>query len=386
MNKHLRSWSECTGCMACMNACSLNCISMVRGNDGFSYPKIDESRCVSCGKCVGVCHKKLDDGNTPIKGIACYNLDRNCQMGSSSGGVFALLAEKIIGKGGTVYGAAFNEDYAVVHKCVDNADEIRSLMGSKYVQSDIGYTYKEVKKDLNADKYVLFSGTPCQIFGLKSFLGKNYDKLLAVEVICHGVPSPGIWEKYLSEIKDGLGEDVKKVSFRDKSTGWHRFSLGIYTESKKFVETCNENLYMRLFLGNHILRASCYRCEYATMKRNADITLGDCWGNETICPDLDNKDGISAVIINTDNGSKWFEQIMKSTELREVPYGSIIRVNKSFLTSPSKPSSRKHIDQLLNSSHDKWSVELTASDKLGSIFKRVQNKLAIELILRSKGK
>ena len=380
MHNKLKSAADCTGCMACANACPLGCIDFVQKTDGFLYPQIDEERCVHCGKCAEVCHRRME-GSLPIQTVAAHHREPERRFEASSGGIFSLLAGEILERGGAVYGAAFAEDFSVAHCRIDRAEHLSRLLGSKYVQSHIGYTYREVKKDLKEGRAVLFSGTPCQIFGLKSFLGETYEGLICVEVICHGVPSPGIWSKYFADVREGLGEEITRVNFRDKSTGWHNFSLGIYGQTQSKVEPSSKNLYMRLFLGNHILRSSCYRCEYATAERNADITLGDCWGNEAICPTLSAEGGISVVILNTEKGRSLYESVSDRLCAAKASLKTVIRYNKSFLTSPSASGIRADLEGLAERPVAAWSVTATRKDRLTSLIRRVYNKLYIELAL-----
>ena len=201
-------------------------------------------------------------------------------------------------------------------------------------------------------------------------------------MICHGVPSPLVWKNYLDAVRENLGEDVTKVNFRDKSSGWQRFSLGIYGEEKSLVESCNDNLYMRAFLGNFILRESCYRCDFRDYERNADITLGDLWGSESICLELHSDRGVSVAIINTDKGEKIFDEISDSTAKKEVSLGDVIRVNKSFLMSPYRPKSRNNIDGFTQGYPSKWDINTNRLDKIGSFIKRAYNKVAVETVLK----
>ncbi len=380
MHKKLKSVTDCTGCMACVNACPRDCIDFLQRKDGFFYPQIDDSKCINCGKCVSVCQKKMS-GSLPLKAVAGLRLETDKRLAASSGGVFSLLAEEILCRNGVVYGAAFLENFSIAHRRVDNAEDIKLLLGSKYAQSYIGDIYRKVKNDLDEGREVLFSGTPCQIFALKSFLGKAYDNLICSEVICHGVPSPGIWSKYFEFIQSDLGEEIKTVNFRDKSTGWHNFSLGIYGDSKQMVEPSSQNLYMKLFLGNHILRSACYRCEYATPKRNADITLGDCWGNETICPNLSADGGISVMILNTPSGIALYEKIRDRLICEDVSLGKVIRYNKSFLTSPAKTEIRKKLERFAELPVPSWKAKMTRKDNIVSLIRRVYNKIFIEFSL-----
>lgn len=383
MHERLKSSSECTGCMACVNACNRNCISMIKQSDGFFYPIIDENNCVSCGACTNVCRAKTATGNKPMMAVACYNHDSEIRYASSSGGAFMILAEDVIKKGGAVYGAAFDQDFSVVHIRADSTEEARKLMGSKYVQSRINDIYRLVARDLASNRYVLFSGTPCQIYALNSFLGRNHDRLITVEVICHGVPSPGVWHKYFEGVKRTLGNDIKSINFRDKSTGWKRYSVGIYTAINKLIEPSDVNIYMRLFLGDYILRESCYHCRFTSLKRYADITIGDCWGIDKICPDMQAENGVSVIILNTQKSLTLFRDVSEGLDYMEVSVKDVIRVNKSYLVSPLKPSLRKEISQFITRDPDTWYPYMRISDRMISLAKRIYSKLKIEIIMNA---
>ena len=233
--------SRCVGCHACFNICPVRAITMVENEEGFKYPQLDKQTCVNCGKCEKVCPALIGHPLTHDKSpefYAVWNKENDIRRQSSSGGMFRILAEEIIAEGGVVYGAAFDEANHLRHIRVENVDELGALMGSKYVQSDIGTMLGQVRADLRNGRQVLFSGTPCQVAGLYAFLGGNHENLLTVDVLCHGVPSPGVFQRYL----EGIGVDGGcRIEFRNKDKGWKRFSL-IVADKEIGRASCRERV------------------------------------------------------------------------------------------------------------------------------------------------
>lgn len=300
---------ECTGCGACMNACPVNAIKMVENEEGFIEPYIEKEKCINCGKCNKCCPKlNYENANCKekIKVYAAYAPDE-IRKTSSSGGIFTLLAETIFEMGGVVCGAAYAEDMQVVHRLIDNKQELEYLKGSKYVQSDVRYSYQEVKNALMMDKYVLFSGCPCQIAALKNYLGKVYEKLLTVDIICHGVPSYHTFKEYLETLNKGK---VKNVEFRNKQFGWNcSHDLIEYEDGTQYIGKVESDLYLKGFLKNLFLRKSCENCTFSDFPRVGDITIGDFWGINNISPDMYDELGTSIVFVNSDIGRKYYNKI-----------------------------------------------------------------------------
>ena len=331
---------SCCGCGACVQRCPRHCITMQCDKEGFLYPNIDPKRCNKCSLCKKVCPVINQEGEQiPIATYAVTNSNQTVRKQSSSGGIFTLLAEKAINNGGVVFGAAFNEKWEVEHICVDNINDIKRLRGSKYVQSNIGNCYAVAEKFLQEQKEVLFSGTPCQIAGLKKYLRREYKKLTTVDFVCHGVPSPKVWEKYLKEIC--LAYNIARITdiqFRNKAEGWRKYSLQIkYTGydgiERIFRETLNDNTFMECFLNNLCLRPSCYQCPARCGKSGSDITLGDLWGAEHICPTLDDDKGLSLVIVRKDSE-------LPHCYKKEIPYSEALKYNPSIERNVIEPQKR----------------------------------------------
>lgn len=293
---------NCCGCAACVQACPKQCISFDEDEQGFRYPLVNKAECIDCGLCEKVCPcLNQDEARKPLKVYAAINPNEAIRMKSSSGGIFTMLAETIIDDGGVVFGARFDENWEVIHDYTETKEGLEAFRGSKYVQSRIGETYKQAHEFLNAGRKVLFSGTSCQIAGLKKFLRKEYDNLLTVEVVCHGVPSPRVWRSYLKDKFDV--SQISHISFRDKSTGWLDFSLKIEQNGKQtFVEPMSRNIYMKAFLRDLSLRPSCYNCPSKSGKSHAAIALADFWGHQLINPSEFDNMGTSLVLAYTDKG------------------------------------------------------------------------------------
>lgn len=302
---------DCCGCTACAQICPKQCIAMMPDSEGFCYPKINETICVKCGLCEKVCPMlKSQNMQGQVHAWAAYCKEDKIRLASSSGGIFSLLAEEILEEGGVVFGAAFDGQMMVHHVAVESVRDLERLRGSKYLQSRIANSYADVKAYLAADRKVLFSGTACQIAGLLHFLGRPYEKLWTVDVLCHGVPTPTLWKNYLSEQNRAFKMPVRQISFRDKSQGWKKYQMAWKVEGGEiYRQPASRNPYMRLFLSNICLRPSCYDCHFKGFPRVSDLTLGDCWGVEQHSPEMDDDKGTSVVIVNTEKGNTLREKI-----------------------------------------------------------------------------
>ena len=302
---------DCCGCTACAQICPKQCIAMMPDSEGFCYPKINETICVKCGLCEKVCPMlKSQNMQGQVHAWAAYCKEDKIRLASSSGGIFSLLAEEILEEGGVVFGAAFDGQMMVHHVAVESVRDLERLRGSKYLQSRIENSYADVKAYLAADRKVLFSGTACQIAGLLHFLGRPYEKLWTVDVLCHGVPTPTLWKNYLSEQNRAFKMPVRQISFRDKPQGWKKYQMAWKVEGGEiYRQPASRNPYMRLFLSNICLRPSCYDCHFKGFPRVSDLTLGDCWGVEQHSPEMDDDKGTSVVIVNTEKGNTLREKI-----------------------------------------------------------------------------
>ena len=351
--------SKCSGCHACYNACPKGCIQMIADEEGFWYPQVDKSTCVNCEICEKVCpviHKFISDNSRGTRALAAINSDTETRLISSSGGIFTLLAEWILKKKGVVFGATFSDDFQTVnHIYIDDVNNITKLQGSKYVQSKIGTAYEDVKSFLDMGRMVLFTGTPCQIGGLYSYLRKNYPNLFTQDIICHGVPSPLVWKKYLEERERKAKSRTTKVFFRNKKYGWKAYSVFLeFTNKKVYIKGLSEDSFMRAFLSNACLRPSCYNCSFKSVKRQSDLTLADFWGVQSVSPELDDDKGTSIVIIHSKKGEELFSGIRNQIICTDTNLELIKKYNSSIVESAKiNPNRRAFMDELQVKSFDK---------------------------------
>ena len=309
---------ECCGCHGCINICPRKCISMETDNEGFWYPKVNKNKCIECDLCKKVCPiiNIQQKHNKEITAYACKNKDDKVRETSSSGGVFALLCENVINEGGVVFGAAFDKEFNVRHTYAETLDECIKFRGSKYVQSKIGDTYKKAKEFLDKGRIVLFSGTPCQIAGLDTYLIKNYKNLILVDIACHGVPSPLVYKSYINTLEKKNRSKIKEISFRDKSTGWKDYSVSFgFENGKKLKQFRTDNTYMNGYLKDIFLRPSCYTCKFKKPVTSADLTLADYWGVQNIHPEFDDDKGISLILINSKKGQDLLNTLTNKLEI-----------------------------------------------------------------------
>ncbi|MEF9984509.1 MAG: Coenzyme F420 hydrogenase/dehydrogenase, beta subunit C-terminal domain [Oscillospiraceae bacterium] len=343
---------QCCGCHACAAICPQNCISMQPDDEGFYYPKINVDLCIQCNRCEEVCPvmegSTLD--HTPIA-YAAFNKNEAIRMASSSGGIFTLIAEEIINQGGVVFGACFDTDFNVVHDFTEQIVELAKFRGSKYVQSKIGSTYRLAKSFLDEGRMVLFTGTPCQISGLKAYLQKDYDCLICQDIICHGVPSPKVWRKYIEHRESCAAAAAQRIAFREKNEGWKRYSVSfLFKNNTEYRQTADKDLMMQAFLQNVCLRHSCYSCSFKTLSRQSDITLADFWGVENILPEMDDDKGTSLVLLHSEKGKKLFDVIRNQLRYQRVNLTEAIKYNTAAIKSadlnPKRSEFMRNIDAM----------------------------------------
>lgn len=363
---------DCVGCNACVQRCPKHCISMHEDEQGFLYPVVDVSKCIECGLCERVCPViNQSEPRKPLSAYAARNTDVDIQESSSSGGVFYALAKSVIEEGGVVFGARFDEKWEVIHDYTETIEGIKAFQTSKYVQSRMGDNYLKAERFLKEGRKVLFSGTPCQIAGLRLFLSKGYDNLFAVDIVCHGVPSPLVWREYLNYITRASGASknsesqpyphpsndiplIKGISFRDKRLGWEKYGIAIHfaapeggrnTESqytisqkeenpKDFFEPHSHNLFMQCFLKDLCLRPSCYSCPTKCGKSHSDITLADFWGIKKYYPELYYQKCISLILSNVSEDKVQINPLIIYTK---ISYEHALIGNPAIESSATKP-------------------------------------------------
>ena len=392
----------CCGCSACVQKCPRQCILIVEDEEGFLYPVVNKEDCIDCGLCEKVCpviHQSEE--RKPLKTYAAKNKDEDIRMLSSSGGFFTLLAEEVIKEGGVVFGAKFDDSWEVKHDYTETIGGLHVFRSSKYVQSRIEDNYKKAESFLKSGRRVLFSGTPCQIAGLKRFLRKEYDNLLTVDFVCHGVPSPGVWRRYLTETvahlcdKNSVPSDpiskgnthIESVSFRNKCSGWKKYSFALTLSATtrsgakntvSLVDVFSKNTFMKGFLANLYLRPSCYTCPAKCGKSGSDITIGDLWGAPSIIGQDDDDRGTSLVLINREvplfreSASLW---------IRDIEYRLAFANNYCIERSVKEPKKRKQFYLLYTKR--KYSLETIISrltkvsfyDKCITLIKRILKRI-----------
>lgn len=315
---NIKNKKDCCGCGACVNICPKGAIDMKEDEAGFIFPAVDKALCIECGRCVSVCvfnekARGAADGEPEV--FAAVYQDRTVLEESSSGGVFTSLARAVLDKGGAVFGAAWTDDLGLEHICVQTEHDLKKLRGSKYVQSDTKKTFQQVRQMLKAGRPVCYCGTPCQIAGLKAFLGKDDENLLTVDIICHGVPSIRMLRDDLKAVAGDRYDQISDVRFRDKRRGW-TVKGSVITGDKRIKYDPGTSPYYFFFLKGEIYRESCYNCRFPQENRQGDITLGDYWGirSELIrqLGDVNPDKGISCVLVNTPKGRKWFDAAASS--------------------------------------------------------------------------
>ena len=341
---HITDKKNCCGCSACVQRCPKQCIRLEEDTEGFLYPQVDEETCIKCGLCEKVCPiLNQADKLSVLEVLAVKNPNDEERMNSSSGGVFLPLAREVIKQGGVVFGAVYDESWEVHHVYAEKIEDVYPMMGSKYLQSKIGNSFKDAERFLKQGREVMFVGSPCQIAGLRTYLrNKEYPNLLAVDFLCHGVPSPGVWRRYLAETYGGYDakeqsrlqatagknsvllsslnatSPIGDIKFRDKrESGWKKYRFVVRQKSASKADQNTvlssdihyDNPFMRGFLSDIYLRPSCYACKCKNGVNHSDMTIADFWGINQIAPEFDDDKGVGLVLLNTKKGEEYFSRL-----------------------------------------------------------------------------
>lgn len=346
MNRYLKTnnLADCCGCSACVQSCPTHCIKMEANSEGFLYPVIEESsKCIECSLCAKVCPMEQEnDYEYSANYYAAYSTNREQIDNSSSGGLFPELAKEFLNKEGIVFGAYLPEDHKLIHVGISESNELTKLLGSKYIQSDLRNTFSECKQKLTEGKSVLFTGTPCQIAGLRRYLRKDYENLYTADVICHGVPSQKAFDLYVDFLEKKHKAKLVDIDFRDKKRNGWSITLRYTMESpngkrKDYYLISKMSEYFMAFLTSQVLRESCYKCPFASMKRPGDITMGDFWGYQKTRPELKHDEGLSLLLVNTEKGKQLADILLnKGAVLNAVTEESIKSSENGNLYHPSK--------------------------------------------------
>lgn len=333
----------CTGCRTCEQLCAHKAIQMVEDNEGFITASINQELCVDCGLCQKRCPQNTPVEKSTTKSVYAIRLkDDEMLYRSASGGAFAGIAKAWIEEGGVVVGVVYDKEWNAHHICATTMEELQQTQSSKYVQADTRQTYNEVKKLLQEGKRVLFSGTGCQIGGLKAFLHKDYDNLLTMDLICHGVASPLLFKKYIEWLGDKSGSPILEYDFRDKKGGWGLGYKYKYKCTYKY-KNCTMDPYFFRFLKGYTYRESCFQCNYCKPERAGDITIGDYWGIEKEHSGFFNTKGVSCILINTDKGMNAWEKYNQLYHSIESTFDQVARHNGNLLHPTHRDTIRDHI-------------------------------------------
>ena len=312
---------ECCGCTACYASCSSKAIFMQPNEEGFLYPHIDENKCVRCGKCLKVC-KEIRFHQEPQTIYACWSKDDYLRLHSSSGGVFSIIAENVLSKGGAVCAVGYSDDCKeCLHKIIRNADELDDLRRAKFVQSKKHDVYHQVNELLRANVEVLFCGTPCEVGGLRQYLGREYENLLTCDIICGCVSSPMVYRTYIEFMNKEYNANAVRVNFKDKRKGWRGKAITItFDNGDEYYNSILDDDYCVSFHSRYNIRPSCFNCKYRNLQRVSDITLGDFWAIEKYKEEYDDNKGTSFVLVNTKKGDKILNQLDLNIHLMNIDY------------------------------------------------------------------
>lgn len=338
---------DCYGCGACEQICGHDALHLIANKEGFLYPEINTDKCTNCGLCERVCPIDVNPRGSVKQTIAAQYQDASV-MNSASGGIFKAVADFVLKQGGYVAGCVFDKSFNAIHILSNSPDEIAKMQGSKYVQSKIGDVYKEVRQKLRDGVPVLFSGTPCQVAGLKGFLMKDYENLITLDLICHGVPSPKLLQEYLDSTYRTKGE-VVDFKFRNKQkNGWcsqGSVSVNVNGRIKQKRTTPYTDSYYYYYLANSVSRRCCYSCKYSSTTRVGDITIGDYWNLQNILPDFDCRKGASVALVNTAKGEKVIAEIREKLMLQPTTLQQAVDANGNLSAPCEKPGNRDEIYQ-----------------------------------------
>lgn len=356
--KYIVAPDNCTGCGLCSNVCSRNAISMEWNADGFLVPVVNTDQCINCGLCVKKCPAlhPPQHGADDMEQVLAYggwNRDPETQILSSSGGVFSALAASVLKEGGIVYGVVWRDKITAEFQKAETLDELNPMRGSKYTGAQPGKVYQQAKAELNKGRKVLFAGTSCQVYALLQYLGKDYSNLITVDILCHGVPSHLLLEKYVHEAEQATGKQVRLVSFRDKEHGWENYHIRtVYTDGTSTICPLKKDYFMRTFLSDKVLNRACYNCMFKHLPRMADITLGDYWGVAKREPEWPVYKGISAVLAHTDKGALVLQNL-KNVEFKNKPFQKLYEGQPStyiLSTTRTEPEDRGQYLEFLRTS------------------------------------
>lgn len=371
----------CCGCGACAQICPTNSITMKYDEEGFVYPYVNKKTCIDCGKCEKVCpFINIRKNKNEIEVVGAINKEEKIRKQSSSGGMFFKLSHAILQQNGIVCGVVLSDNCNnAKHMLIKSEEDLKKMQGSKYIQSETGQVYKKIKEYLEENKKVLFSGTTCQVAGLKNYLGKDYDNLLSVDLVCHGVPSTKLWNLYVKYIEKKYNSEIKEVYFRNKKYGWKDYGIRISLKNgKEIFQIHFMNPFFKMFNSDLCLRPSCYDCKVKGRNNCSDITLGDFWNIEKVEPKIDDNKGISLVLLNTTKGKDFFTKYCGDSinKISNLNYDVACKCNPPICSSTNKSEKReqfyKDIDKLQFEELARKYVPITKKERIKSILLKLR--------------
>lgn len=399
MKRYITAPQNCTGCALCANVCAHDAINMVWNADGFLVPQVDATRCMNCGACVRACPAqsehleklRAETGGPPEPPVAYggWNTDNETHLASSSGGIFTALAQHTFNAGGCVFGVIWSSKDTAEFTKAENMAELAAMRGSKYTQAMPGTVYRQVKAELKKGRQVLFCGTSCQVYALRRYLRKEYDNLLLVDILCHGVPSRHLLQAYIREYEEGEGKTIDRIQFRDKAGNWQQYHVRKhFTDGSSITHMNWDDMFMRIFVGDFALNAACYNCPHARFPRVGDITLGDFWGElQQLHPTWPIAAGIGSILGNSKKGMQVLQTLLKTQEieLKGVSLDEMIQGQKSSYSRQQMqlPQLRRYVltmlkhQRLMTSYHKIFNCEQCGPFRLktGSLLNRLYKKL-----------
>lgn len=374
--ENINKIENCMGCGTCFNVCPRKAIEMQKDTEGFYYPKIKLDKCVNCGLCISSCAVgKATYHQHEIRAVyAVYSKNDNVRKTSSSGGVFFEICKLIIENDGIVVAPLFDQEWNLKHVVITNIEQLENAKGSKYVQSQAWAAFPDIESLLKSNKIVYFAGTSCQVAGLKKYLQRDYENLITQDIVCHGVPSPGFFKKYIYELQEKAGSLVDSISFRNKSLGWENYSVvARYRDGKTQKHLAKDDPYMKLFYKNYTLRPSCYDCDFKSVLRIADITLADFWGIKHFVPEYNDDFGVGMVLCNSEKAYRIMDSLSPFICKKVVDTDQAVNTNFTISKSAPKPENR----DVFFSDIEKYSVS-----NLCSIYTPETKKTRIKRYLR----
>ncbi len=336
--------NNCCGCGGCANICPHNAVRMQKDEYGFVYPVVDADKCVNCNLCLTVCQKvNKNESDMPLMAFAASHRSKEVLRKSSSGGVFSAIAEYFLNNGGAVCGCVFDDKLNAVHICTEKKDDFLRMRKSKYIQSDVGFIYREVKTRLKSGQHVLFTGTPCQVAALYSVVGREHENLTTMDLVCHGVPSQYMFDRFIKYLEKKYKTQIVNFNFRSKKYGWQRYTLE-FTDAHRHTTNIGKRseFYIPSFTGGNTIRPSCLSCKYACANRIGDITIGDFWGHEKLDLKCDISDGTSIFTINNERSMKWLDILSKNLIYEKIDYSIAVNGN-TCLQNPTPRGKERDI-------------------------------------------